>query len=130
MEVLDTNRQEVLILKTEENWLSKSCKLINQKGVEVAFMKRNKFLFSKVSSKVYSNQSKEKLLGIINPTLNLDVNHHFKMYDNNAQIIGSLERKFITSTLWRTRYEFSPFSNANSFTIIEENPWIRISNFF
>jgi hypothetical protein len=94
----------------------------------VAYFEQKKMLFSKIKTSVYESDSKSEVIAKIDPINLLDVNHHFLIKDKEGATLGKLEKKFITSKLWRTRYEFFDDKGNLAFYFLEENPWTRISN--
>lgn len=130
MENSDIRKENELFIEVKKTWFTKSCKIKDEKGEELAFIEQKKVLFSTISTKVFLDHTKQKMIGKIIPTKYLDLNHHFKFYGSREEFLGKIERKFITSKFWRTRYEYFDNNGLFKYYIVEENPWTRISNFF
>lgn len=129
MENLDIHKNESdYILQKETSWFSKKCSIKDKQGKFVAVLEQKKLLFSKIKTDVFVDNNQEHKIATIIPKGFIDLNHHFNIKNKEGELLGKLEKKFITSKLWRTRYEFFNTEGKLKFVIIEENPWLRISN--
>lgn len=129
MENLNIHNKINYLLEKNITWFTKSCSVKDSNENDLLFFKQKKLLFSKINTKVFTNSDKQNSIASIVPINIIDVNHHFILKsEEKGEEFGILEKKFITSKLWRTRYEFSNMDGKLIFYILEENPWVRFSN--
>jgi hypothetical protein len=119
--------QYPLFFHIENKLLCKNITVTDASGNTVAFISRSKVaVFSDIT--LYSNELKETALLQIKPEKLWNIDHTFSFHAaDNQQHIGTLSRKFITSALWRARYEMKNPEGKIDFVITEENPWERIA---
>jgi hypothetical protein len=108
--------------------LSRKCTALDYNGKEIAFLSKNRLGFERKIS-LYNNSKKEETLLHLKAEKIWDIDDVYSFHTPSKDtFLGKLSRKYITSTLWRSRYEMQDAKENLEWIIIEENPWARITS--
>ena len=89
---------------------------------------RQKLFKLKEEVKVFADQEQTQLLYTINADRVIDFSARYSFSDPEGTPLGAVKRQGVQS-LWRARYDiFSPGSDIPSFSIQEENPFVKVAD--
>jgi len=97
----------------------------DSQGNSVCYVKQKLFKL-KENIQVFSDQNKNRQIASIRANKVIDWSARYFFADGEGHEIGSVGRQGMKS-IWRARYDtFMPNTNAASFSIQEENPWVKV----
>jgi len=95
-------------------------------GVTINFVRQKLFKFIEEVN-VFSDESKSEQLYTIKANKWLDFSAAYMFTNRMGEKVGSVARRGWAS-LWKARYEIFDESNAQDFTIQEENGWVKVAD--
>ncbi len=94
-------------------------------GAPVCFVKQKLFKF-KEDIQVFSDPKKSRQIASIKANKVIDWSARYFFTDGEGRDTGSVGRQGMKS-IWRARYDtFNPNENSATFSIQEENPWVKV----
>jgi uncharacterized protein YxjI len=97
-------------------------------GREILYV-RQKLLKLRDKIKVFSDSSQSQELYEINADRILDWSARFVFTDTQGRTVGAVQRQG-TRSIWRATYDVQEASGRDLFSIQEEQPWLKVIDYF